>query len=115
MTIENHLTNFELSKRLKELKVPQKSFYCWQPVEDSTPKIWPRVFDLDEFRKGLEDERPAAFLASELGNILQWEKLHIFGTPDELLQYIDGKTNEVNARAKMLIYLIENKIIDIGK
>lgn len=48
---------------------------------------------------------------AELGEMLLWEKLYIFGCPEDLQQYINFETTEADARAKMLIYLIEQGLM----
>lgn len=62
--IENHLTSQPLSKRLKELKVPQVSEFYWQECADSTNN-W--SFGKTTTNYGLPVENYySAFLSSEL-------------------------------------------------
>ena len=66
--------------------------------------------------KSFEDyfvELASAFTVAELGEIIQWEKLYIFGFPEELKIFLNGKDSEADCRAKMLIYMIATKRIEV--
>ncbi len=129
MNLSSQVTNYDLSKKLADLGVNQTSIFCYQPIKDSEPSVWPREFDLDKMRRGSIDERIAAFSVAELldklppinGSPLQllkgykildthptfccrYDQLNLHFSCMELFPDI----NPANACAKMLIYLIEN-------
>ncbi len=135
MKLENQVASLDLAKRLKELGVKQESlFYHWATAIEQDGLAWWNVSE-KEPRKGKPVRayldsvgRPSvlsAFTVAELGEML----------PDKVGEkkifnwkgILDGKTDwyagvmnerawveantEANARAKMLIYLLENKLI----
>lgn len=145
--MEKHVTSLELSKKLKELGVPQKSQFYWTQGTDEYGNYvdhWYVVFHPN----GVSSEALAkgwivsAFLASELGDMLPSEINIPFknGKPrasnSKLKSYFGNGTeegyypvmytkvgqeyiwivgeNEVEARAKMLIHLIEQKLLDVN-
>ena len=82
--IQNHLTSQPLSKRLKELKVPQRSEFYWQECADSTNN-W--SFGKTTTNYGLPVENYySAFLSSEL-----FEKY--LGKENIYIYYNGGKVN----------------------
>ena len=110
MTIENQVTNLELSRKLKELGVRQESLWYWQKQ-----KSW----FIHRYKPNRE-EVFSAFTVAELGEI--WKRKNI----DEPLPHIgvDGwysylgenevkEKTEANARGKILIYLLENGLLKI--
>lgn len=134
MRIESQVCSLELAIRLKELGVKQDSLVDWLNIpdiyhyklnEDGTlfrnkegQTVIDRIaynirlgnsfaFDIDK------DNCWSAFTVAELGEMLQWEKLYIFNVPEKLLKYVDGRNTEADARAKMLIYLLENKLMEL--
>ncbi len=134
MQLENQVVSLTLSTKLKELGVKQESLFCYQPIENEKPNIWPRQFNLDEFAHPSTDERTAAFTGAELGEmlpkIIKTEHIEYYLTQlpsldlkkwiifyrnafAELRNVESFGINESNARAKMLIYLIENKLMEI--
>jgi hypothetical protein len=121
MKLEDQVVSLDLAKRLKELGVEQKSLFWWV---NGHGKI-----ELHDRRT--DDGSVSAFTVAELGEILppfvKTERdgyvnfrqrktdngLYLCsGYPGEelVIEFGDG-TNEADARAKMLIYLIENKLI----
>jgi hypothetical protein len=126
MTLESQLCSFELAQRLKELGVKQESLFCW-------------TTDLDleylPFEIRNNEICIAAFTVSELGEMLPKyiiQEGHEYYYNQILSKHCDswaifysnsfhfwdgddvGDKNEANARAKMLIYLIENKLIALN-
>ena len=129
-----HVSSLELSRRLKELGVKQESqFYLVREIGKKAilvqaKKNWP--INLTKSRYGTNESRYddifSAFLVSELGEMLPTRYAsHRFKLGGELrgqiswLCYARGKTEdpcvdadtEADARAKILIYLIEQGIV----
>ena len=125
MKQEKQSTALKYSKRLAELGVKQKSlWYWWEDTYGMVKKAY------------LEKKIPynikggwvycSAFTVAELGEMLRKSKYDIpiksrIGYKNEwYFQYQDARTGvtsdfeaktEADARAKMLIYLIENKLL----
>lgn len=120
MTLEKQLVSLELSQKLKALGVQKHSLY----VMDSYGDIYHTERDrLDE----CETYYPA-YSVAELGEMLpvtvKGSRLHYWQFPSghsvEYLPvaknsekfHVDGDT-EADARAKMLIYLLEHSLIEL--
>lgn len=118
--IKTHVTNLELSRRLKELGVPQNSLFCW--TDKNEVEFLP-----SEIRNS--NICIAAFLASELEIIIP-EKIIIsldriyehpikyFKEGDLYRAEAEGycifrNDNTSNCRANLLVYLIENGIVKV--
>ena len=117
--LERQVTSLESSKRLKELGIKQDSLRYWNIYITSKPYL--------SGGKQFEDELAtdgtyiqysvSAFTVAELGEILPYD-IHSYksGRVDKWCccdnhgMLILRKT-EADARAKMLIYLIENKLM----
>ncbi len=142
MKLENQVCSLELAKQLKTLGVNQESLFWWNIVDeklyftDIMMSISDRVPETDVCWYG---NFISAFTVAELGEMLpsrvEWKghnyMLHCekandhmwatkylnWGRPmDENVWVMPGWTIEkgdANARAKMLIYLLENKLIEI--
>ena len=135
MPITNHVTSLELSRRLKELKVPQNTYFRWLPATGlgDVPSLMPR--DARGKYPTAWDNGISAYLASELGemlpDIITGEHLYSYQQarnwsdkrlPKHRLVYwfageielyrVDADT-ECNCRAKMLIHLLENHLISV--
>lgn len=125
MKLESQVTSLELSKRLEELGVKQESLWYW--VDGLSG--WYLV-QYDSEIDIIASNWISAFTVAELGEIL----------PADNGKDVDGRTNqlqtekyndryrvgfrasqeldvydetEANARAKMLVYIIENKIVKV--
>lgn len=136
--IQNHLTSQPLSKRLKELGVPQKGMYYWTKYSDKDE--WKVDYrDFDHKTVPIEFESCRAFLSSELGEILPSyiaeKKCHLVSRKTDFggwyIRYEDEDTNkcviltgsvpflggeghtEAEARGLMLEYLILNGLIKL--
>lgn len=129
MKLEQQVVSLDLAKRLKELNVPQESLFYWNKgiVCDSSFKIIP--------------EACSAFTVAELGKMLPTkiipnpvlgdkQKTYYIGLDFFLDQINDfygvarvyrvsagsiqfKEQSEADARAKMLIYLLENNLITL--
>lgn len=140
MRLEEQVCSLELAKRLKELGVRQESAFYWQfpkPMESLPFNKRPFEERHDWFLTNSgnlewckEEMRTAAFSVAELGEMLPSEitlsngkKAWLWcGKMDRLeVCYDDTDTaplffhadTEANARAKMLIHLIEHWVVKI--
>jgi len=123
------LTNLELSRRLKELGEPQDSFWSWF-LDPNFPK--PYIVPTKELRGVFDKYKVSAYTVAELGRRLMgfekeyydqvptwdpWHKKWYFDAgyeyESDITKWIDVIL-EANARAKMLIYLLENNLIKRG-
>lgn len=115
MTLESQVVSLELAKLLKELGVKQDAYFSWRDdKKDGWTLVWP-------WNKGREYF--SAFTVAELGEMLpenlnitsmrfpnnRWQTI-IDLDEDSYKSHSEGD-NEVDARAKMLIHLLENKLI----
>lgn len=117
----------EPSIRLRELGVSQNSFFCWETTV-------PYACDLDlvlSHEKTIAEgiQHYAAYTVAELGAMLQGhlcrtdyykKKITVTREPHLLIFNctIDSKITyekEADARANMLIYLLENKLINLAE
>ena len=136
MLLEKQLSNLELSKKLKELGVKQESEFYWGSstnndfilIAKDRKSEYPNIFHYSY----------SVFSTSELGEMLPWrleigsdyyelsiskngtdipysvyyEKINSNGTFDGTLNdYFFDSNREADARAKMLIYLLENNLL----
>lgn len=124
MKLEDQVTSLELSKRLKELGVKQESYFEWSfymdcMESDCHEKHW----IVTDKNGGNIGGRISAFTVAELGEMLP-SYFKIFplhssrvGTESNARFICGGQEakTEADARAKMLIYLIENKLVKVQK
>ena len=131
MNIKAHVTSRELSEKLKALGVPQVSQFWWvaHNFRDGKETTW-RIFDQDGYYADKQNEavidRASAFLASEIGELL-WEAgaenfikaygevFNFKGTGMVGTLGVMNLMRKPDMGAKMLIYLIENGLIQITK
>ncbi|MFA5990474.1 MAG: hypothetical protein WC803_12835 [Sphingomonas sp.] len=122
--IEKHVTSLALSKKLKELGVKQESeFYHYKSnhsimKSDIGEKFWYLAHKDSDILRNCE--RVSAFLSSELREMLKKAK---YSELWEAYQFHKGNTDgfgqiimqslSADFLSKMLIYLIENSIIDV--
>lgn len=126
MKLEQQVTSLELSKKLKELGVKQESLFWWKNDEptayDPVGRDWHLVSDGNKLRVGHPQQinLVSAFTVAELGEMLsKFERPHIIRSfkgnkmwySERGFEHLVEGDTEANARAKMLIYLIENKLI----
>lgn len=146
--MEKHVTNLEISKRLKELGVKQESEfkYCGGHIyydddqENGKFEECPNTDLLgeDEYchTAGLTCEYfISAFLASELGELLplivkdgfhrgrfviektltdKWKATYVEREDGGRFALDNSDENMANSMGKMLIYLLENNLIELG-
>lgn len=123
MKLEDQVCSLELAKQLKELGVKQEGLYFWF----NGGGAWHIVLN----KAGVEEPSKSifsAFTVAELGEMLpKMENIVVMifdnGRCQLCLQQtpVEGKVTpifeadtEADARAKMLIYLIENKLITLS-
>lgn len=110
MNLENQVCSLELAKKLKELDVKQESLFSWYKGE---------VRRGNQLTQELTRGEPpvSAFTVAELGNILypKIEKLKASDIPDEFILGDENFSQNFKADfwAKMLVYLLENKLITL--
>lgn len=123
MKLEHQVCSLELSKRLKELGFQQKSIFVWEVFNDNVfgVKFYPNAVVSDGWN---HYKLYSAFTVAELGEMLPANAYSMYGINDWTACY-DGikelgeeyfelsADTEANARAKMLSYLLENKLMDI--
>jgi len=115
LELKKQVTSLEPSKELKKLGVRQDSLWYWTWAEWNGETEWVLI-PWDRAIK-LNKETYSAFTVAELGVMLpMWitsEKTNegkFFVRSEE---YITLENTEADARAKMLIYLIENKLMEM--
>jgi hypothetical protein len=121
MKIEDQVCSLELAARLKGLGVRQESYFIWQ----STQGVGVGVVDwrvIPAFQDGISEsyEDISAFTVGELGEMIgdyaYTRKIDKIWVSFLHRKHFDDKyagpaeITEADARAKMLIYLIENKL-----
>jgi hypothetical protein len=120
MKLEQQVCSRDLAKRLKELGVKQEGHFWWLDHKDEEPSLSQE----GHFHGWNNDNKCRAFTVAELGEVL-WLKaspdqiLEAYGqvfnvpetptiTPEGLAQCMEN----ASIVAKMLIYLLENNLID---
>lgn len=123
LPIEKQVCSLELAQKLKDLGVKQESHFAYWHIWEgsSTPNAGGEM---------LSNTRPynsiftcSAFTVAELGEMLKVESATEKGAMPvfyidkwihaEYAPYINESDTEADARAKMLIYLLENNFIGV--
>ena len=134
MNLEKMVCSLDLAKRLKELGVKQESYFYWTVCHDCTKEYGHEEYSLQE---GVgHGENYSAFLSCELDELLpdcNYAQSASGSDRPLLMSKVDGiycvgiynpngsifprfaDPNPANARAMMLLYLYENKIIEVPK
>lgn len=136
MKIEHQVVSQVLASRLKELGVKQDAYFTWQNTRDGYLFLWSET---DYEHRSVSGDRDglcaSAFTVAELGKMLPDDVVSTF--EDMLLTSKAGSEwkvwyaafedpefpfdfkfeqiapTEADARAKMLIYLLENNLISL--
>lgn len=132
MKLEDQVCSLELAKKLKELGVKQESYFHWT-ITKAPDMTW----EVKNYISDIDYGNCSAFTVAELGEMLPWrfrgfvlravcnvldkkEELKSWelayweeGHEDETRFEIIVADTEADARARMIIYLIENKFIDV--
>lgn len=126
MRLEDQVPSLELSNKLKELGVKQESLFYWVNFKDSgVISAW--YSSEINIEKGNIEIICSAFTVAELGEMLPKltvSCLTLNGKKEESAAcYLDTSLEskrvykmadtEANARAEMLIYLLEKKLISL--
>ena len=124
MDLKDQVVNLELSKKLKKLKIKQESLWYYNSKTMKLQRGFTSHADIEGFCRW----SISAFTTSELGEMLPYHKII-----ENIVTYKEPSSNEMvvelwldmargkystfianteaNARAKMLIYLIEHKLM----
>lgn len=133
LKFEDQFCSLELAKRLKELGVKQESLFVWEWFDDNCYGI--KYVPYTVVKTTLNKiELYSAFSVAELGNMLPnkitndtneiLDLYHYHGynryctaysIDNEYVEIEEFGDNEANARTKMLIYLLENKLMELPK
>ena len=126
MTLEQQVTSVEISKKLKELEVKQESLFWWVEFKSFPVKYWQIVDEDDKKHLNFPERTISAFTVAEL--------LELLPASTSVLKRTDFPTNKIpryyaevfdthyveiydknpaNACAKLLIHLLENKLITL--
>lgn len=134
MKLEDQVVNLELSKQLKELGVKQESVWSWFDYQGTYYVSTGAIEQSDDKNRQRGEYICSAFGIAELGKILPHEtfltgyikqngkeEIRVFlwdvlaTMRDKRLDTLKADAfqsdTEADARAKMLIYLLENKLI----
>ena len=129
MKLEDQVCSLELARRLKELGVKQESFFLWMTfrnLSSTTPHerltylaTGDERYEISGRSFNVEQEHFAAFTVAELGEMLpsetyslkHWDGWRCVYAPSGPQSEIAN--TEADARARMLIHLLENKLVKI--
>lgn len=106
MKLVQQVVSLELAHKMKELNVPQQSIFMWK---DGEVLFW---------GCGEPKDFVSAFTIAELGEMLpDWTRSYFTGERWDcesggIVPHFTADT-EVDARAKLLVYLLENKLITL--
>lgn len=117
MQLSDQVCSLELSIHLKELGVKQISIFCWSESETIPIGRDYRLYYKGDNGGGNKLDY-SAFTAAELGDLLKDKYISFpyyinnkgWGVWNKSKFVITGHT-EADARAKMLVYLLENELI----
>ncbi len=138
MKLSNQLTSLKLSQKLEKLGVKQDSYWSWIKGKSDKEEEF-RLMDVTQPEGRLNllaagYKIYSAFSVAELGELLpmlisgntkneeaylychrssvDWSCGYVFGVSNGIdYACLESARTEANARAKMLIYLIENKLV----
>jgi hypothetical protein len=129
MSVESQVTSLELSQKLKQLGVKQESLFYWRAFSKKQANRW--ILDRPEGEIGecFKDFWISAFTVAELGEMLpahcadsyktnatggKWDINASLYKCDDLKERKRFASNtEADARAKMLIHLLENNLLKL--
>ena len=115
MKLEQQVCSLELAKKLKELGVKQESLWWWKPFLNAKSEEvkWIISNNTSSFGKPI-----SAFTVAELGEMLVYTQTgcayRLWVCSSQIMIYsqefnhTEQADTEANARAKMMVWLIEN-------
>lgn len=122
MNLENQVVSLELAKKLKELGVKQEGYFVWYTNGDSA-----HLLDTPGEMRPMEGKTYSAFTVAEMGEMFPRDLYYRFGALfdgdhylgcfadsdcEEIIHRVTVASTEADARAEMLIYLLENKLFE---
>lgn len=116
MKKEDQVASVKPAKELKELGAKQDSVWYWTWAEWNEKAEW--VLISQDERVGLKKENFSAYTVAELGEMLPiWVTSEKNNEDESLVRsedavHITWANTEADARAKMVIYLIKEGIIE---
>ena len=114
MKLKDQVCSLELAKRLKELGVEQDAYFCWGKFEGKSWELYEDSY-AGTYLDTVCEEIISAFTVAELGELLNNFKAsknaHYHKFYLECVCVKESDTSEANARAKMLIQLVEKGIV----
>lgn len=124
MKIEDQVCSLEYAEKIKKLGVPQKSYFYWIHWREGVDDI--SGWGVNHMENDPMTIDVSAFTVAELGEMLKgfilpkWSKIEKSWLQDIIRQFSCSmpkdwiySDTEANARAKMLIWLIKNKKVDV--
>jgi hypothetical protein len=112
MKLEQQVCSLQLAKRLTELGVKHESFLIWRKSQHGNGWL------VEGYKTADQSEHYAAFTVAELGSLLPNGTISWFDPYNDWQcktsnskKHIKRQWSEADTRARMLIYLIENKLI----
>lgn len=126
MPLEQQVCSLESAKKIKELGCKQESLFYWANLRQNDPYTLGTSLEISDWK--FYSNKISAFTVAELGELL----VHS-GIGHAITQFVNGSEsmkwvascmtskgekheygiNEVEARAKCLIYLLENGLITL--
>jgi hypothetical protein len=120
MDLKNQVCSLELAKKLKELRVKQESLFYWSEYQTRRMKApkWAIMYE----EHGTDWY--SAFTVAELGEMLppgyhsvkvsagKEFMVFFYEAEHSYMDYAQTENTEADARAAMLVYLIENNLIN---
>jgi hypothetical protein len=117
MKLEQQVVSLDLAKRLKELGCKQDSYAFWNARPNDPPVVL-AGYELGAFNSLNTPKRSriaSAFTVAELGELLPDGTISFYDFGKWTCQYQPSHKEfadtEADARAKMLIYLLEQKLV----
>ena len=124
--IEWQVSSLEPSQKLKELGVKQESYFDWYLVNDEDGNYPTVLSEHSKLERRVSLDYCSAYTVAELGEMLKKRDIYLIPVSIEgVWTGIDAKKGkpvqlgsvkkltEVDARALMLIYLLENDLITL--
>lgn len=123
MKLEDQVTNLEISKRLRELGVKQDSYFVHYKLKEN--EEWNYPTESWQVEDNIRFDTLNCYTASELGELLpkgtssfkgdfewKWECSYDCGND---FHYTSGGETEADSRGRMLIHLLEQKLITVDE